>query len=232
MGATQSTNSSYLSQYASTTESSDCSAKVNQSIDNDNIVLSNIQCGGDINVGTQKVASNVNCQSDMNATIAAKAASMQSAKAVEGFLGVGSSKASNSVDLQQSMATHLAARCSADVNQEILNTPFTLSNIKAKGDCKILQQGADSKFACVHNAMSSIDMSATTQQKAIAKNQGALGALIMIFLICVAVFVLPEVGLSFLIPKAHKDFEGMQLNDMAQKCAQLKGKLAALKKGA
>lgn len=230
MGNAQASNSAYLSQYSQVQQSANCSQSIAQKIDGDKVVTGAIDCTGDVNIGTN---SNPNaqakCQNNLTAAIVAKSAMMQGATATAGFLSTSGSKSSNASDTQQAVSQQMQARCSQDINQQIGNESYNIASIKSKGDCNILSNSTvDAKFVCMQQVASNITQQASVKQTAKATSKGITGALWALAAVIIALFVLPEIAVSFLIPKASPDYEGVEITDLEIYCEQLKGQVQAL----
>lgn len=232
MGGAQSTNSSYLSQFSNADVSTNCSSRTVQTQEENQIALSSVNCGGNLSIGTQNSDSSTSCNNTLASAVAGKAVTMQEAKAVAGFMSTSPSKASNASTTEQTVKQTLAARCSNDVSQVLKGESYTLTDVNVAGACNIDTQENSTRFACIQNLTQNSDLSATVKQTAKAKSVGALGALLAILLICIVVFIGPEIGASFLIPKPHPDFEQNRLEKMGERCAKAKGDVAALKEQA
>lgn len=229
MGGAQSTNSSYLSQFTNADVSTNCSSRTLQKQEANTVNVDGMKCNGKMNIGVEDASATVSCNNSLSSSVAGKAITMQDAKAVAGFMSTSSSKASNANTTEQGVRQALSARCSNDVTQVLKGENYTLQNLEIDGDCNLGVLQGSASFSCVQNATQNSDLTATVKQTAKAKSVGALGALLAILLICIVVFIGPEIGASFLIPKPHPDFEQNELDKMGQVCAKLKGEVSALK---
>lgn len=229
MGGAQSTNSSYLSQFTNADVSTNCSSRTLQEQKDNVIQIGQMTCKGTMRIGVQDANSVVSCSNTLASSVAGKAMTMQDAKAVAGFMSTSSSKTSNANTTEQGVRQALAARCSNDVSQVLSGEQYQLTNVEVDGDCDFNTQQQSTSFACVQNATQNSDLTATVKQTAKSKSVGALGALLAILMICIVVFMGPEIAASFLIPKPHPDFQQNELDKMGQVCAKLKGDVSALK---
>ena len=223
-GATAS-NTAYLSQNVNVNISDKCSAQNVQTSKYNAYEIGTDDCK-DSKIGNQTMSAFVNCNNSQQSNVAAKAAVMQDAKAIASAMGIGKASSSNSSDIQQGINQQMSATCSGLYNQNVEFNLYKIGNIS--GDtCEIQDQVMNTQFSCQNSTASNITMSATTTQKAEAKQRSGLGIMIMMFLMAALMIFGPEMALTALIPKPGKHVPDTLVPDLEARVGELKGQVAA-----
>ena len=141
-----------ISQNINQDESAACSASQVTDIKGLSISIGNIDCEGDVNIGTFSGRQNVSCKINQTQSATAQASIDASAESKNGadFLTGGNSTAISEADLQQNIQQRLQSTCSANQETRLSNWSLNLQNVKSHGGaCNIVTLNQNQQMSCV-----------------------------------------------------------------------------------
>ena len=187
-----SSNAAYFQNNINVHSNEGCSAAAIQEINSNNVTFGTISCpNGTVNLGSNMVRQDVNCNNSSQIAAIAKAASMElsesTIKGIGAFLN--DADASNVASFQTNIAMYLQSRCDATINQSIQNDNYKVDALIGGSDCNVLSNMADQKFICTNAIVASASSDEESSQTARATVEGVDMTTLLLYIIVAIVVV-------------------------------------------
>lgn len=171
---------------------------------NETIIIGNINCGGDINVGNVTASQAATCNNQQQVSVLSKVVADQTATSTAknglGFLNAAIATADNYIDLQNNITAIMQSNCQNIQNITVGQRTFTAQNINSPGTCNIFNDNFTQNSVCLNNIIADITNSNDTNQSAsaTASNGVDLSGLLLILIVILAIILVIVLAPLFL----------------------------------